>query len=88
MGKLRIEIEKLKPSQKRVNTSQKIRDAAQEPAKKICDSLRKNPRMSIKELAKMVGLSEAGVKYHLKKLKNEGLIERIGADRGGYWKVK
>ncbi len=31
---------------------------------------------------------EIGVKYHLKKLKNKGLIEHVGASRGGYWVVK
>ena len=74
-----------KTSQK---TSQKKEKTAKEPAKKICDFLRENPQMSIKELAKMTGLSIGGVKYHLTKLKNEGLIERIGADKGGYWQVK
>lgn len=47
-----------------------------------------NPQMSIKELSKMTGLSTGGVKYHLTKLKNEGLVERIGADKGGYWRVR
>lgn len=36
----------------------------------------------------MLMISEDGVKYHLKKLKNKGLIEHIGTSRGGYWKVK
>jgi len=25
---------------------------------------------------------------YLEKLKSKGLIERVGADKGGYWKVK
>ena len=69
-------------------TDQKKGKAVKEPARKICDFLRENPQMSIKELAKVTGLSTGGVKYHLTKLKNEDLIERIGADKGGYWRVK
>ena len=51
------------------------------------NTLRKNPNITSKELAKMLGISKDGVKYHLKKLKNKGLIERVGTARGGYWKV-
>ena len=50
-------------------------------------TLRKNPYISRKELAKMLGISEDGVKYHLRKLKNKGLIEHMGTAKGGYWKV-
>lgn len=81
-----------KTSQKKENTNQKTNqkkgDEVQTSAKKICDFLRENPRMSIKELAEMTELSTAGVKYHIKKLKEKGLLERIGADKGGYWQVR
>lgn len=52
------------------------------------NTLRKNPHISRKELSKLLMISEDGVKYHLKKLKNKGLIEHVGASRGGYWVVK
>lgn len=48
----------VKTSQK---TNQKKRNTMKEPAKKISDFLRKDPHMSIKELAKMTGLSIGGV---------------------------
>ena len=52
------------------------------------NTLRKNPYISRKELSKLLMISEDGVKYQLKKLKRKGLIEHIGASRGGYWEVK
>ena len=52
------------------------------------NALRNNPYISRKELSRLLMISEDGVKYHLKKLKNKGLIEHIGASRGGYWVVK
>ena len=52
------------------------------------NALRNNPYISRKELSRLLRISEDGVKYHLKKLKNKGLIEHIGASRGGYWVVK
>ena len=35
----------------------------------------------------IVGITEDGVKYNLNKLKNNGIIERIGPAKGGYWKI-
>jgi ATP-dependent DNA helicase RecG len=36
----------------------------------------------------MVSISDDGIKWNLNKLKNEGLIKRVGPDKGGHWKVK
>jgi len=38
-------------------------------------------------MAELVGISENGVKYHLKKLKREGKITHIGPTKKGYWKI-
>lgn len=51
--------------------------------------LKQNPKISRKELAEMLeNISADGVKYHLDKLKEQGIIERIGGSKGGYWKIK
>jgi ATP-dependent DNA helicase RecG len=46
-----------------------------------------NPRITRTELAKIMDISDDGIKWNLNKLKNEGLIERVGPDKGGYWKI-
>ncbi len=46
-----------------------------------------NPLVTINELAIMLSISDRAVSKHLKKLQEEGVIKRIGADRGGYWEV-
>ena len=33
-------------------------------------------------------LSEPGVKKNLKQLKEKGIIERVGSNKTGYWKIK
>ena len=44
--------------------------------------------MSRNEIAKALGdITENGVKDQLNNLKKQGKIERIGSDKGGYWKV-
>ncbi|MCK5629982.1 MAG: hypothetical protein KAI26_05165 [Nanoarchaeota archaeon] len=32
-------------------------------------------------------MTEDGIKYHLKKMQEQRIIERIGPDKGGYWQV-
>ena len=54
---------------------------------KILGGISENPRITIPELAKMAGLSQIGVKYNLKKLKKDGVLKRVGPDKGGHWKV-
>jgi ATP-dependent DNA helicase RecG len=38
-------------------------------------------------LAELLGLTIKGIEYHLTKLKKQGIIERIGPNKGGYWKI-
>jgi ATP-dependent DNA helicase RecG len=38
-------------------------------------------------LATLLKLSEDDVKYQIKKLKDKGIIKRVGPDKGGYWEV-
>ena len=48
--------------------------------------LKKKRFVSRKELAENIeGLSESGVKYNFKRLKDLGYIDRVGPDKGGYW---
>ncbi|MBI2119488.1 MAG: winged helix-turn-helix transcriptional regulator [Elusimicrobia bacterium] len=53
--------------------------------RKILGLIRQNSRITAKELVQATGLSLAGVKYHLNKLKKENLLKRIGPDKGGHW---
>ena len=32
-------------------------------------------------------LSEQGIKYNLKKLKDKNIIRRVGSNKNGYWDV-
>lgn len=54
----------------------------------IKNTMREDPMASAAAIANRVGLSESGVQYHIKKMKANGEIERLGADFGGRWKLK
>jgi ATP-dependent DNA helicase RecG len=54
---------------------------------KILNIITDNPQITQTELAEMTGLTRRGIEWNLAKLKSKGLIQRIGADKGGCWEV-
>jgi predicted HTH transcriptional regulator len=46
-----------------------------------------NPFITSNELSKIVGITADNIRVNISKLKAKGLLERIGADKSGYWKV-
>lgn len=47
-----------------------------------------NPKVTAKDIASVCGITEDGVAYHIKKLKQSGRIIRVGGSRnGGEWKI-
>jgi len=50
--------------------------------------MRENPQVSIPEIAKAIGRTARAIEMQVAQLKAEGLIERIGPAKGGYWVVK
>ena len=55
---------------------------------KIINLIRKNPNITQTQMAKILGLTRDGISYNIKQLKDNGIIERIGATKNGYWVVK
>lgn len=58
-----------------------------ETIQKILRAVSRNSFITITQLSKTTGLSEVGVKYNLRKLKKDGVLRRVGPDKGGYWEV-
>ncbi len=54
---------------------------------KIINLINDNPYITRNELADKLDITPDGVKYNLNKLTKNKIIERIGPDNGGYWKV-
>ena len=64
------------------------REKPQKSREKIVDLLSRDGKLSAVALAKEIGISAKSVEKHLSNLKADGIIERIGPAKGGYWKVK
>lgn len=54
---------------------------------KIISLIKENPRHSAKTLAEAIGISAKGVEKQLAKLKSQGVIRRVGSNKGGTWEI-
>ena len=61
--------------------------SSEKSSEKILALLLDQPSLSAKALAITLGLSPRGVEKLLAKLRHEGRLERVGAAKGGYWRV-
>ena len=50
--------------------------------------MRDNPNVTTMQLHEILGISETAVENNISYLRNNGYIERVGAKKNGYWKVK
>ena len=53
----------------------------------VYQKIKENPRSTAEELGTLVGLSGRMVRNHISVLREAGLIERIGSNKTGYWKI-
>ena len=76
-----------KTTQKNQDTTQKTTQKGQDTTQKILEEIKKNPSISRDELAEKCGLTSDGIKYNIRKLREKGIIKRIGPDKGGHWEI-
>ena len=55
--------------------------------KKILEEIKKNPFSTQEELAEIIGITRKSINENMKKLQSQKIIERIGADKNGHWKI-
>lgn len=54
----------------------------------IIEYIHTHPNASRKEIAANINdITENGIKYHIKKLQEKGIIKRVGADFGRHWEI-
>jgi DNA-binding transcriptional ArsR family regulator len=54
----------------------------------ILAKLKERPQLSAKELAALLGKTPRTIERHIKALREQGLLVRVGADKGGRWEVQ
>ena len=80
-------LDSIEVEESREKTS-KGRDKTIKSRDKIIALLSEDGKLSAAALAEKIGISAKAVEKNLANLKSDGIIERIGPAKGGYWKVK
>lgn len=55
--------------------------------RKIFEEMQKNPKVTAEELSKMLSINLRNTKKNIEKIKEKGLIKRVGSRKAGYWEV-
>ena len=55
--------------------------------KKILEAIKQNPFVTQEELSSIVGIAKLNINKNMKKLQEQGIIERVGANKNGKWIV-
>lgn len=79
-------IEEIIETEKKV--TQKVSVKVTVNQQKIIDAIKENPYVTQEELAVIVGIARKNIILNMKKLQENGLIKRIGADKNGHWLVE
>ena len=67
-----------------VESREKNREKSRE---KIINIIRNNPTVTQLELSYMLQISTKAIEKHIKNLREDGIIRRVGPDNGGHWEV-
>jgi ATP-dependent DNA helicase RecG len=70
-----------------IDYSENTTEESLETTEKILKLMMDDPQISQSEIAEIIGITTDGVFWNIKQLKAKGLLERIGADKSGYWQV-
>ena len=54
----------------------------------ILAEMRDNPRISVKLIAERLGITQRAIEKNIRILKEKGIVERVGAAKGGKWVVR
>lgn len=65
-------------------TQETTRETTQE---KIINLIKENPYITQTEMASKIGITRDGISYNIKMLKDNGIIERVGATKNGSWRI-
>lgn len=64
------------------------RETQQKTQQKIVALIESNPQITTQEMADSIGIDRSNVYRNIKKLQEQGIIRRVGPDKGGHWEIQ
>jgi ATP-dependent DNA helicase RecG len=65
----------------------RVSEKVSENQRKMLGIIKRNKFITVMQLKDMLQISEKSVNSNLKKMKEKGLVKRIGPAKGGYWET-
>ena len=69
------------------STQKSLQKSVQKSVQKIVSLIKADPYITTQAIADQLGINRSGVARHIKRLQNQGVIRRVGPDKGGYWEI-
>lgn len=79
-------IEEIIETEKKVTVKVSVKVTANQ--QKILEAIKGNSYITQEELSQVVGISRKSIIQNMKKLQENGLIKRVGADKNGHWEIE
>ena len=73
---------------KEIGTIWKSTRKIPEKYQKILEAIIENPQISRKEISLKLGETEETIQSRMRKLVRDGLLRRVGPDKGGHWEER
>ena len=74
-----------------VNVTENVTDASQITSQItsqiIIDLIKEDPYISTSKMAEIIGVDRRNNARNIKKLQEQGVVRRVGPDKGGFWEV-
>ena len=74
-----------------INVTENVTDASQKTSQKtsqkIIDLIKEDPYISTTKMAEIIGVDRRNIARNIKKLQEQGVVRRVGPDKGGFWEV-
>ena len=65
----------------------KVTEKVTDREQQVLNLLYEDPGFTATLMAERMGVSRKTIGEYLKSLRNKGIIERVGSDRKGYWRI-
>ena len=85
-GDFRVNMYRKRDANTETNTETNI-ETNTENVGRIIRLMGEQPSITVKMIAQQLGLSVGGVRYHINKLKKDGVVEHIGSSKKGTWVI-
>lgn len=87
VGAMTMSMQQPKPTPK-LRKENRIKTIQSSLAIGLLRLIRKNPQITIAAMCEAMKMSDKGVRKILDKLKQQGLLIRVGPNKGGHWELR